>query len=155
MAADVSSLVRLLNGYNDDRTVAKESSNAKSTSAPMTRDLLGSRGGGDRSLELDLDLQVPTGYEKRLDLKVRFDSSSLFSFLHRLISNRTNREREFDFWIFETVREGLSATMQLDELVVDNKRRAIESNSTDDDGVVSGFEFPSESNQFSGGQASA
>ncbi|KAG2325942.1 hypothetical protein Bca52824_008670 [Brassica carinata] len=68
MAADVSSLVRLLNGYNDDRTVAKESSNGKSTSAPMTRDLLGSRG-GDRSLELDLDLQVPTGYEKRLDLK--------------------------------------------------------------------------------------
>lgn len=72
MAADVSSLVRLLNGYNDDRTVTKESSGAKS--APMTRDLLGSRGGGgggDRSLELDLDLQVPTGWEKRLDLKVR------------------------------------------------------------------------------------
>ncbi|KAJ0231811.1 Filamentous hemagglutinin transporter [Hirschfeldia incana] len=71
MAADVSSLVRLLNGYNDDRTVAKESSGAKSTTAPMTRDLLGSRGGvgGDRSLELDLDLQVPTGWEKRLDLK--------------------------------------------------------------------------------------
>ncbi|KAJ4874435.1 Uncharacterized protein Rs2_39453 [Raphanus sativus] len=69
MAADVSSLVRLLNGYNDDRTVTKESSGAKS--APMTRDLLGSRGGGggDRSLELDLDLQVPTGWEKRLDLK--------------------------------------------------------------------------------------
>lgn len=76
MAADVSSLVRLLNGYND----AKESSGAKSTTAPMTRDLLGSRGGGgggDRSLELDLDLQVPTGWEKRLDLKVRFDSITL------------------------------------------------------------------------------
>ncbi|CAH8330174.1 unnamed protein product [Eruca vesicaria subsp. sativa] len=72
MAADVSSLVRLLNGYNDDRTVAKESSGTKSTSAPMTRDLLGNSrggGGGDRSLELDLDLQVPTGWEKRLDLK--------------------------------------------------------------------------------------
>ncbi|KAF8103460.1 hypothetical protein N665_0188s0396 [Sinapis alba] len=71
MAADVSSLVRLLSGYNDDRTVAKESSGAKSTTAPTTRDLLGSRGGGggDRSLELDLDLQVPTGWEKRLDLK--------------------------------------------------------------------------------------
>lgn len=78
MAADVSSLVRLLNGYND----AKESSGAKSTTAPMTRDLLGSSrggggGGGDRSLELDLDLQVPTGWEKRLDLKVRFDSITL------------------------------------------------------------------------------
>ncbi|CAL9241214.1 unnamed protein product [Arabidopsis halleri] len=70
MAADVSSLVRLLSGYKDDRAVVKDSAGAKSTAALMTRDLLGSgRGGGDRSLELDLDLQVPTGYEKRLDLK--------------------------------------------------------------------------------------
>ncbi|XP_010429786.1 PREDICTED: uncharacterized protein LOC104714200 [Camelina sativa] len=72
MAADVSSLVRLLSGYKDDRAVVKESPGTKST-ALMTRDLLGSgRGGGgsgDRSLELDLDLQVPSGYEKRLDLK--------------------------------------------------------------------------------------
>lgn len=73
MAADVSSLVRLLSGYKDDRTVVKESSGAKSTAALMTRDLLGSSkgGGGDRSMELDLDLQVPSGWEKRLDLKVR------------------------------------------------------------------------------------
>ncbi|CAH8356167.1 unnamed protein product [Eruca vesicaria subsp. sativa] len=70
MAADVSSIARLLSGHKDDRTVAKESSGTKTTAAPMTRDLLGSgRGGGDRSLELDLDLQVPTGWEKRLDLK--------------------------------------------------------------------------------------
>ncbi|CAH8258652.1 unnamed protein product [Arabidopsis lyrata] len=70
MAADVSSLVRLLSGYKDDRAVVKDSAGAKSTAALMTRDLLGSGiGGGDRSLELDLDLQVPTGYEKRLDLK--------------------------------------------------------------------------------------
>uniref|UniRef100_A0A1J3GAM5 GIR1-like zinc ribbon domain-containing protein n=1 Tax=Noccaea caerulescens TaxID=107243 RepID=A0A1J3GAM5_NOCCA len=70
MAADVSSLVRLLSVYNDDRAVVKESAGAKSTAALMTRDLLGSgRGGGDRSLELDLDLQVPNGWEKRLDLK--------------------------------------------------------------------------------------
>ncbi|CAA7062066.1 unnamed protein product [Microthlaspi erraticum] len=71
MAADVSSLVRLLSVYNDDRAVVKESAGAKSTAALMTRDLLGSGrgGGGDRSLELDLDLQVPTGWEKRLDLK--------------------------------------------------------------------------------------
>ncbi|KAL1205655.1 hypothetical protein V5N11_001358 [Cardamine amara subsp. amara] len=67
MTADVSSLVRLLSGYTDDRAVVKESS----TAALMTRDLLGSGrgGGGDRSMELDLDLQVPTGWEKRLDLK--------------------------------------------------------------------------------------
>ncbi|EOA35636.1 hypothetical protein CARUB_v10020850mg [Capsella rubella] len=71
MAADVSSLVRLLSGYKDERAVVKDSAGAKSTAALMTRDLLGSGrgGGGDRSLELDLDLQVPSGYEKRLDLK--------------------------------------------------------------------------------------
>ncbi|CAD5317623.1 unnamed protein product [Arabidopsis thaliana] len=71
MAADVSSLVRLLSGYKDDRAVVKDSAGAKSSAALMTRDLLGNGrgGGGDRSLELDLDLQVPTGYEKRLDLK--------------------------------------------------------------------------------------
>ncbi|CAG7904974.1 unnamed protein product, partial [Brassica rapa] len=94
MAADVSSLVRLLNGYND----AKESSGAKSTTAPMTRDLLGSRGGGgggDRSLELDLDLQVPTGWEKRLDLKSgkvylqRCNSTSSSSITNADQSNQT------------------------------------------------------------------
>ncbi|CAH2067871.1 unnamed protein product [Thlaspi arvense] len=70
MAADVSSLVRLLSGYKDDRAAVKESAGTKSTAALMTRDLLGiGRGGGDRSLELDLDLQVPSGWEKRLDLK--------------------------------------------------------------------------------------
>jgi hypothetical protein len=75
MAADVSSLVRLLSGYKDDRAVVKDSAGAKSSAALMTRDLLGNGrgGGGDRSLELDLDLQVPTGYEKRLDLKVRVE----------------------------------------------------------------------------------
>ncbi|KAG2243500.1 hypothetical protein Bca52824_094645 [Brassica carinata] len=80
MAADVSSLVRLLNGYND----AKESSGAKSTTAPMTRDLLGSK--------LDLDLQVPTGWEKRLDLKVylqRCNSTSSSSITNADQSNQT------------------------------------------------------------------
>lgn len=53
----------------------------------MTRDLLGSgscRGGGDQSLEVDLDLQVPNGWEKRLDLKVRscmLCSFALFVFI--------------------------------------------------------------------------
>ncbi|CAN8233717.1 unnamed protein product [Cochlearia groenlandica] len=65
MSADVRSLLRLLNGYKNDHAAAKESTGAKSSAELMTRDLLG----GDRSLELDLDLQVPTGWEKRLDLK--------------------------------------------------------------------------------------
>ncbi|XP_051126351.1 uncharacterized protein LOC127248163 [Andrographis paniculata] len=60
MAADVSSLIRLMNGGD-----AKES--AKPT-APITRDLLGGSCGHDAQ-ELDLDLQVPCGWEKRLDLK--------------------------------------------------------------------------------------
>ncbi|OMP07827.1 hypothetical protein COLO4_07011 [Corchorus olitorius] len=45
MAADVTSLHRVLSGYKDDLT------------------------NNDQSQELDLDLQVPTGWEKRLDLK--------------------------------------------------------------------------------------
>ncbi|XP_010417536.1 PREDICTED: uncharacterized protein LOC104703261 [Camelina sativa] len=96
MAADVSSLVRLLSGYKDDRAVVKESPGAKST-ALMTRDLLGSgRGSGDdRSLELDLDLQVPSGYEKRLDLKSgkvylqRCNSTSSSSITNAEQSNQT------------------------------------------------------------------
>jgi len=74
MAAEVSSLVRLLSGYTDDRNVVSEPGGAKSTTL-ITRDLLG---GGDsaesESQELDLDLQVPSGWEKRLDLKVNWCS---------------------------------------------------------------------------------
>ncbi|GAV64134.1 hypothetical protein CFOL_v3_07652 [Cephalotus follicularis] len=69
MAADVSSLVRVLGGYKDDRTVGHESGGGKST-ALITRDLLGSGSGyKNDNQELDLDLQVPIGWEKRLDLK--------------------------------------------------------------------------------------
>uniref|UniRef100_A0A2P2IVK4 GIR1-like zinc ribbon domain-containing protein n=1 Tax=Rhizophora mucronata TaxID=61149 RepID=A0A2P2IVK4_RHIMU len=70
MAADVSTLVRILNGYKDDRTVVNEPDGGKST-ALITMDLLGSSAGvtKNQSQELDLDLQVPTGWEKRLDLK--------------------------------------------------------------------------------------
>ncbi|XWS10678.1 hypothetical protein CRYUN_Cryun38cG0018100 [Craigia yunnanensis] len=81
MAADVSSLHRVLSGYKDDLMVGNESGGAKPT-ALITRDLLGSGGGGggvggsalinmknDQSQELDIDLQVPNGWEKRLDLK--------------------------------------------------------------------------------------
>ncbi|KAJ8752527.1 hypothetical protein K2173_004815 [Erythroxylum novogranatense] len=70
MAADVSSLMRILSGYNDDRTVVNESAGGKTT-ALNTMDLLGSSGdsASNQSQELDLDLQVPSGYEKRLDLK--------------------------------------------------------------------------------------
>lgn len=74
MAADVSSLVRVLNRYKDDRAAANESSTAL-----ITRDLLGGGGGGSEAVmnnnsnneyqELDLDMQVPSGWEKRLDLK--------------------------------------------------------------------------------------
>ncbi|KAL8461916.1 hypothetical protein ACS0TY_032309 [Phlomoides rotata] len=60
MAADVSSLVRLINGGDSNES-------GKST-APITRDLLAGCSTLD-SKELDLDLQVPCGWEKRLDLK--------------------------------------------------------------------------------------
>lgn len=72
MAAEVSSLLRIMNaaagGVLNDSSSSSSSSANKST-ALITRDLLG----GCRSLdskELDLDLQVPSGWEKRLDLKV-------------------------------------------------------------------------------------
>ncbi|KAE8731479.1 myb-related protein Zm1-like [Hibiscus syriacus] len=78
MAADVSSLHRVLSGHKDDRTARNESGGAKST-ALITIDFLRVGGGGggsalidmetDQSEELDLDLQVPDGWEKRLDLK--------------------------------------------------------------------------------------
>ncbi|XP_004488798.1 uncharacterized protein [Cicer arietinum] len=70
MAAEVSSLIRVLggSGYKEDqhRTVGNESHGENST-ALITRDLLG--GSSIESQELDLDLQVPSGWEKRLDLQ--------------------------------------------------------------------------------------
>eukprot|EP00257_Ricinus_communis_P013640 XP_015571127.1 uncharacterized protein LOC8272598 [Ricinus communis] len=71
MAADVSSLFRVLSGYRDDRKVSNEPADGKSTASLITRDLLGAGDASlkDESQELDLDLQVPSGWEKRLDLK--------------------------------------------------------------------------------------
>jgi hypothetical protein len=86
MAADVSALVRVLNGYSKEdqhRAVGNDSSCEKST-ALITRDLLGGSSSSStsklvESQELDLDLQVPNGWEKRLDLKVRpFSHLGLF-----------------------------------------------------------------------------
>ncbi|KAE8691167.1 myb-related protein Zm1-like [Hibiscus syriacus] len=87
MAADVSYLHRVLSRYKDDRMAGNESGGAKPT-ALITRDLLGvggrdggagdgGTGGGsdliimknDQLEELNLDVQVPNGWEKRLDLK--------------------------------------------------------------------------------------
>ena len=66
MAADIGHLFRVMNGYKDDGI-------SKST-ALVTRDLLGggSNSASFDSQELELDLQVPSGFEKRLDLKVPF-----------------------------------------------------------------------------------
>lgn len=73
MAAEVSSLVRVLTGYNKDdrhRTVGNESAAEKLTPL-ITRDLLsGGYSKFTESQELDLDLHVPSGWERRLDLKV-------------------------------------------------------------------------------------
>lgn len=71
MAADVSSLLRVMNGGDANEPT-------KST-APITRDLLGGCCIVD-SKELDLDLQVPCGWEKRLDLKVQFLFLDFFCF---------------------------------------------------------------------------
>lgn len=60
MAAEVSSLIRILN--------AADSNDSGKSTALITRDLLGGCCPLD-SQELDLDMQVPSGWEKRLDLK--------------------------------------------------------------------------------------
>ncbi|XP_022149614.1 uncharacterized protein LOC111017998 [Momordica charantia] len=67
MAAEVSSLVRLRAGYDGDhhRTVGNESGTEKL----ITRDLLSGYSKFTDSQELDLDLQVPSGWERKLDLK--------------------------------------------------------------------------------------
>ena len=83
MAADVSSVVGIINGgYNDDQQAMNKESRGvvggKST-VLITRDLLGGCYALD-SKELDLDLQVPTGWEKRLDLKV-YNPTLFTSFL--------------------------------------------------------------------------
>ncbi|XP_068657178.1 protein CURLY FLAG LEAF 1-like [Aristolochia californica] len=62
MAAEVSSLVRILNGYKD------EESSGAGKKGLITRDFLGGCSIVG-SKELDLDLQVPNGWEKRLDMK--------------------------------------------------------------------------------------
>ncbi|KAL4554232.1 hypothetical protein LXL04_039324 [Taraxacum kok-saghyz] len=69
MVTDVTYLCTIM---NQQQGIMNDS---KST-ALITRDLLGGGGGGggggcdlDSSKELDLDLHVPSGYEKRLDLK--------------------------------------------------------------------------------------
>jgi hypothetical protein len=91
MATEVSSLIRVLGGggggYKDEkqhRTVGNESHGEKST-ALITRDLLGGSSSIE-SQELDLDLQVPSGWEKRLDLQVRKFSSGCFSFFPEKIN---------------------------------------------------------------------
>ncbi|KAJ4975356.1 hypothetical protein NE237_000462 [Protea cynaroides] len=66
MAADVSSLVQILNGYKEEE-LKNDGSGGRSSSL-ITRDLLGGSS-GFTSTELDLDLQVPNGWEKRLDMQ--------------------------------------------------------------------------------------
>lgn len=103
MAADVSSLVQILSRYKDDRSALKDSTGPRSTVALMTRDLLGTggcggEGGDEQSLELDLDLKVPYGWEKRLDLKVRCYILALilqFRFPEKILKGRNKQTKRF------------------------------------------------------------
>lgn len=61
MAAEVGSLLRILNARKEEKL-------RNEATVLITRDLLGSCSKA-ASADLDLDLQVPTGWEKRLDLK--------------------------------------------------------------------------------------
>ncbi|KAK6947175.1 hypothetical protein RJ641_000648 [Dillenia turbinata] len=71
MATEVSSLVRVLYGRGEEQKHGGVGVDEQSKGL-ITRDLLGccsSSSDGVNSKELDLDLQVPNGFEKRLDLK--------------------------------------------------------------------------------------
>lgn len=59
MAADISSLARMLRGCEE----------GKGKRELVTRDLLG-EGAVHGSTEVDLELRVPAGWERRLDLEV-------------------------------------------------------------------------------------
>ncbi|KAK8956733.1 hypothetical protein KSP39_PZI000353 [Platanthera zijinensis] len=78
MAADVTTLVRIMEAYKEELKVKRR--------GLFTRDLLdggdGAASAGIRfSMELDLDFQVPAGWERRLDLM----SGTMY--LHRLDSD--------------------------------------------------------------------
>ena len=97
------------------RVVASDKYGPEKSTALVTRDLLGGLHEIE-SQELDLDLQVPPGWEKRLDLKVNSWILFLFHFLYFLFfssvietalemercvgGNETPVElvRCFDFW---------------------------------------------------------
>ncbi|KAH0457910.1 hypothetical protein IEQ34_013225 [Dendrobium chrysotoxum] len=81
MAADVTTIVRMMEAHREDDDGKRR--------GIVTRDLLGDAAVAaavGSSTELDLDLQVPSGWERRLDLK------SGKTFLHRLYSDLPSRE---------------------------------------------------------------
>lgn len=65
MAADVSFLARMLSGYKEEGEGKRDL---------VTRDLLGGGAVLRSPAEVDLDLQVPAGWERRLDLLVLVSS---------------------------------------------------------------------------------
>lgn len=67
MALDVSLLARMLKGYEEGEQKREL----------VTRDLLGGGGAVLGSAEVDLELRVPAGWERRLDLLVDCSSPSI------------------------------------------------------------------------------
>jgi hypothetical protein len=85
------------------RTVVSEPGGAKSTTL-ITRDLFG---GGDsvesESQELDLNLQVPSGWEKCLDLKNIFCKCQFFCLFHEIIERFLFKIMIFFFLLFSSI----------------------------------------------------
>lgn len=88
MAADVSSTVGYMSGFSTEESKRARGGGGGGNEKPtalVTRDLLGGLHEIE-SRDLDLDLQVPAGWEKRLDLKVRFGNPGSVSLLPSVIA---------------------------------------------------------------------
>lgn len=96
MEADVRSSAQRPGGYEE----------VERTRELVTRDLLGSGGQVVGTAEVDLELRVPEGWERRLDLVVRNQPSypshsgfKLFHFVNRFFKTILNEKKMISFVI--------------------------------------------------------
>ncbi|KAF9589809.1 hypothetical protein IFM89_028744 [Coptis chinensis] len=97
MAADVTTLVQILNGYLDEQQHLHHHQPKERRMDLITKDLIGISSSKDL---LDLDSQVPSGWEKRLDLKsgkvyLQRSDSPTSSTITTITSNENDQKQKF------------------------------------------------------------